>query len=357
MTVSVALATFNGARHIDEQLSSLALQQRLPDELVVTDDASSDDTVARVEAFAATAPFPVFVHRNNERVGYRANFMRAAGLCRSELIAFCDQDDVWEPQKLAVCAAPFDDPEVLLVYHDALIITADGKPVAPIEQLPAPPVVGFLGSRPMDYALGFTQLLRRSLLRPSGFWHRSLDHKEVHRQERMAHDQWFFFLASVLGSISRIDQPLVRYRQHGSNSYGWSAPSRLATLGRYFWPSLRGRAEEYAALEKGAGCRAAILEQLEQTVTGKWQTRTTLAAEKYRDLENLYRERHRLYGSVGLVDRAAAFRRILTCHGYRAKGDWGLGRKALITDFCLGLPAGHRLSAMRTRLTPDGSRT
>jgi hypothetical protein len=172
----------------------------------------------------------------------------------------------------------------------------------------------------------------------------------------MAHDQWFFFLASVFGSVARIDEPLVRYRQHGGNSYGWSAPSRVAVLAGYFRPSLRGRAEEYAALERGAGCRAAILTQFGETLTGKWQERAILAAEKYRDLENLYRQRRHIYGSANLVDRAVAFRGIFTSHGYRPKREWGLGRKALITDFCLGLPAGYRLSTpARTRLTPSGS--
>jgi hypothetical protein len=348
-TVSVALATFNGSKHIDEQLDSLARQRRLPDELVVTDDVSSDDTIARVERFAASAPFPVRLHRNEQRLGYRANFMRAAGLCQSELIAFCDQDDTWEGQKLAVCAAPFDNPEVLLVYHEALVVSADGERLAPLEQLPAPSLVGSLQSHPMNYALGFTQMFRRCLLGLSPFWHQSLDHKEVYRQERMAHDQWFFFLASAFGCISRIEQPLVRYRQHGGNSYGWSVPSRIALMGRYFWPSLRGRAEEYAALERGAGCRAAILGQLEQTLTGDWQAKAKLAAEKYAELEKLYRERCRLYGSVSLLDRTAAFRRLIARDGYRTKHEWGLGSRALLADFCLGLPAGYRLSVVARR--------
>ena len=128
--VSIAIATCNGARHIDEQLRSLAMQQLLPDELVVTDDASTDDTVARIETFAANAPFPVRLYRNPERLGYRANFMQAAELCRAEIISFCDQDDVWEPHKLAACVQPFDNPGVILVYHDASTINADGHPLA-----------------------------------------------------------------------------------------------------------------------------------------------------------------------------------------------------------------------------------
>jgi glycosyltransferase involved in cell wall biosynthesis len=336
--VSVALATYNGANYIDEQLASLAGQQLVPDELVVADDASSDDTLARVEKFAAAAPFPVRVHRNGNRVGYRANFMGAASLCQAELIAFCDQDDIWEPRKLALCLKPFADPEVLLVYHEALAVTAADKPIAPLEQRP---------ERPMDYALGFAQIFRRSLLDLSWSWPLSLDHKEVNREERMAHDQWFFFLASVLGSIVRIDEPLVHYRQHGANSYGWSAPSSVAALGRYLRPSFRGRTEEYAALERAAGRRAATLVQLAEATTGAWRSRASLAAEKYRFLETLYRGRRRLYESVSPVERAAAFGRILASRGYRSKQDWGFGGKALVADLCFGLVAGHRLSGTR----------
>jgi glycosyltransferase involved in cell wall biosynthesis len=355
-TVSIALATYNGSKYLDEQLQTLARQERLPDELVVTDDASADDTVAKVEAFAASARFPVRLHRNTERLGYRANFMRVAALCRSDVIAFCDQDDIWEPQKLRVCLARFDDPEVLLLYHDALAVTPDATPLAPLEHPSALPIMGFLQSPPMDYALGFTQLLRRSLIDLSELWPQSLDHKEMHRRERMAHDQWFFFLGSALGSIAHIDERLVRYRQHENNAYGWRAPSRLAMTVQRLWPSLHGRAEQYAALEMGAERRAAILGQLAVTsAAGGWRSRASAGMEKYRALAHLYGERRRIYGSTNLGDRAAAFGRLLTNHGYRQNRDWGLGARALLTDFCLGLPAGYRLAATRARLTPHRS--
>jgi rhamnosyltransferase len=347
-TVSVALATYNGARYLDEQLQSLARQEHLPDELVVTDDTSTDDTVAKVEEFAGRASFPVRLHRNSERLGYRANFMSAAALCQSDVIAFCDQDDIWQPQKLRVCLAPFDDdPEVLLVFHDALAISANGTPLEPLVQLPALAIAAFLQSRPMDYTLGFTQLFRRSLLGPLELWRQSLDHKDVYRQDRMAHDQWFFFLASALGSIAHINELLVCYRQHDTNIYGWKAPSRKAEIAQHLWPSLRGRVEQYAALETGARCRAVILGQLALTLKGEWQSRASAGAEKYRMLSQLYQERRRVYGSANLRDRATSFYRLLTNSGYRAKRDWGLGAKALLTDFCLGLPAGYRLSTTR----------
>src|ERR1035438_8052377 len=123
ISVSVAMATYNGQQHIRRQLESLAAQSHIPTELVIVDDRSEDDTQAIIDAFAMTASFPVNVHRNETHLGYRENFMQAASLCRSELIAFCDQDDYWYPHKIVASVKPFSDPEVLLAYHNADVVT------------------------------------------------------------------------------------------------------------------------------------------------------------------------------------------------------------------------------------------
>jgi glycosyltransferase involved in cell wall biosynthesis len=79
-SVSVAMATYNGEAHIHEQLLSLANQSLAPVELVVADDCSGDRTLDIVREFARTAPFAVRIYENETRLGYRANFMRAASL-------------------------------------------------------------------------------------------------------------------------------------------------------------------------------------------------------------------------------------------------------------------------------------
>jgi glycosyltransferase involved in cell wall biosynthesis len=130
--ISVALASFNAADYITAQLESIARQTLLPAEVVVTDDTSTDDTVAVVDEFARRAPFKVQVHRNPANLGALENFRRAFSLCRSPLIAYCDADDVWVPEKLAKCAAAFTRPGVVLASHSSRLTDAELRPLGAV---------------------------------------------------------------------------------------------------------------------------------------------------------------------------------------------------------------------------------
>jgi hypothetical protein len=164
----------------------------------------------------------------------------------------------------------------------------------------------------------------------------------------MAHDQWFFFLAFVFGSIVHLDQHLATYRQHGRNAYGWwRAPRSLTGKTHLAFASLRGRAKQLASFETATRARAAILEQSNRGMTDLWRERAARASDRYRCLADLYGGRRQLYASINTSDRARAFCSILLKGGYRPKRNWGLGHKALIADFCLGLPAGHLLSGIQ----------
>lgn len=128
MTISIAMATFNGERYLDKQLDSILHQTRWPDEVVVADDCSTDATMALLNKFANDAPFPVRVYQNSSNLGLVRNFERAIGLCRGDLIFLADQDDVWLPAKVAVVADAFVTPaKPLVVVHDAELIDWQGR--------------------------------------------------------------------------------------------------------------------------------------------------------------------------------------------------------------------------------------
>ncbi|HEY6617927.1 MAG TPA: glycosyltransferase [Steroidobacteraceae bacterium] len=330
-SVSVAMATYNGRKYIRGQLDSLAAQSQRPSELVITDDCSADDTIAVIEAFAKSAPFPVKLSRNETRLGYRANFMRAASLCGSELIAFCDQDDFWYPGKIASAVRPFADPEVLLTYHNADVVTDDGDRISSLTRRLVPIVSG-----PWFYPLGFTEVFCRSLLSLSDLWPMSRD--PVDGSQVSAHDVWFFFLAGVLGKVVYLDEPLVAYVQHGQNAFGFTNLTFRQRTKMFF----RNRAAELANFAEVANNRAAILDAAKDTLDGVWRKRAAASADYYKSLNIIVAERSRLYTSRSPVDRARSFRTILGKSGYASA--WGLGHRALIVDACIGIPVGPYLS-------------
>jgi glycosyltransferase involved in cell wall biosynthesis len=121
MRISVALCTCQGENHLSTQLESLASQHRLPDELVVSDDASTDGTLDVLEAFKERAAFPVRIHRNEQRLGIIGNFGRTFEAYTGDVIMPCDQDDRWLPHKIAEQAEALSDPEVTLCLGHAMV--------------------------------------------------------------------------------------------------------------------------------------------------------------------------------------------------------------------------------------------
>src|SRR4051795_4204317 len=129
--ISVAMATYNGEAHLDEQLDSLAAQTRPPDELVVRDDGSEDGTVGILHAFARRMPFRVEVIAGGPRLGYAQNFVAASRACAGRLIFFADQDDSWRPPKLATVAHHVRRREPGAVFHDFSLQSGDGTRLTP----------------------------------------------------------------------------------------------------------------------------------------------------------------------------------------------------------------------------------
>ena len=213
-TISIAMTTFNGARFLASQLQSLLAQTLPPFELVIIDDCSTDDTVSILREFARQAPFSVLIFENEKNIGYKANFMACIELCSGDLIAFCDQDDVWKPTKLAHVVQTFEAGTCWLIHHTFSVIDDAGR------QLPIS--AGADTCAPWSQIYGFSVVLDRRLLAFNALWKRSKDHFDA--RQPMAHDQWFSYLADLMGAGRPLELDLVAYRQHSSNTCGVDAP-------------------------------------------------------------------------------------------------------------------------------------
>jgi len=125
--ISIAMATYNGEKYLQEQLDSFVQQTRLPDELVVSDDGSTDQTMQILHAFAEGAPFEVILHQNEENLGYAGNFNRALELTSGDLVFLSDQDDVWFDHKIEeVERVANQNSRYLFFIHDGELTNANG---------------------------------------------------------------------------------------------------------------------------------------------------------------------------------------------------------------------------------------
>lgn len=339
--VSIALATHNGERYLAAQLDSLARQTRAPAELVIVDDCSGDRTMQLAGAFAARAPFAVRVSRNSRRLGFRESFMRAARLCTAELISFCDQDDVWEPDKLAVMTGCFDDADVLLAYHNAVLVNSDGKrtrPLYPQYGAHYPP----LSRHPWLVVPGFLQVFRRELVEYSALYPKARD---LHWPDLpMPHDRWFVLLASVLGSIAFVGRPLARYRQHGGNEFG-AYFDRRARFDQIF-----GAAHFLRAASAAARNRSEILEQLGAMTGGERLARVERGRSFYDAARRRLDARTAIYTSLTCGARLRALSALLRDGGYsRRHGRARFTGWDLLMDACLAAPLGPRLQRVLPR--------
>ena len=204
MKISIAMATYNGAKYIQEQLQSFLDQTRHPDELIITDDCSTDDTENIVREFAKNAPFDVEFHRNTRNLGYCGNFNAALMRTSGDLVFLSDQDDVWFPEKIEYMLNVFmDNPDALLVMNDAELTDGKLNPLGLTK-------IGQIKSARMDldsFVMGCCSAVKRELLElclpiPDSF---------------NAHDTWVVWFSEALNSKVVDERVLQCYRRHESN--------------------------------------------------------------------------------------------------------------------------------------------
>lgn len=213
------MCTYNGERFLAEQLASIAQQTRLPDELVVCDDRSTDRTVAMLREFAASASWPVRIFENEQNLGSAANFERAIGLCSGDLIALSDQDDVWYPKRLERSEQELTaHPEAGLAFSDADVIDdQDRKLEETLWQR-----LGFAGNRERELLRGQYLVLakHRFVTGATAMFRACLRDRFLPIGAGWIHDEWIALVVAAFSDLRPIDQPLIRYRIHRSQQVG-----------------------------------------------------------------------------------------------------------------------------------------
>lgn len=215
--VSVALATCDGARWLREQLDSIYTQTWPDLEVVVSDDASVDETPAILEEYARERGLRW--QANPVRLGLVKNFERAISLCAGDLIALSDQDDLWKPHKLETLAARLGG-HTLIYGNIQEVLETDGTVRIETAWEPIFRFARAHGSgRPTRWLLAENWVVSHSVM----FRRELVEHALPIPPHQPFHDGWLALVASKLGGIVYLDERLQVYRRH-PGSLTWAEP-------------------------------------------------------------------------------------------------------------------------------------
>ena len=246
--ISIAMATYNGERFLRQQLDSLARQTVHPAELIVCDDGSTDSTLSIVSDFARSAPFPVVIVNNSNRLGFTANFFQAARMCQGDLIAFCDQDDEWLPPKIDRILHASRQSDAFLFAHADEWIDVNGNPMG---------IIYPMDRRYRKYLLandffGHSIVIRRHFLDITSHSLTSINYKELAGDTEFGHDVLLLEIAGAMSKLLFIPEVLVRWRVYSGPDHAppsvsgpRRAPRPFVSFSDWLFPS--DLAQRYAS--------------------------------------------------------------------------------------------------------------
>lgn len=209
--ISVCMATHNGEKYIKEQIDSILPQLSIDDELIISDDGSTDNTLNIIEQYndprikltKFIQPYKYTDSFATHRYASK-NFENALSKAKGEYIFLCDQDDVWMPNKVCECIYALQD--AILVKHIGLWINSLGKSLnkySCVAEIKSSLIYNIYKLKFAGSHIAFKKTLLPIIL--------------PFPQEIVSHDAWIGCLASCVGECENLKIPLVKYRSHSDN--------------------------------------------------------------------------------------------------------------------------------------------
>lgn len=218
--ISVCIATYNGGIFVRDQLRSVLEQLGPDDEVVISDDGSTDDTLAVI---ATLKDSRLRLLSGCGRLGVVKNFERALRAARGEIIFLCDQDDVWLPGKVERCQAVLAN--YLLVVTDCAVVDSELNSISPSFFRLRRSCPGVLRNLWKNSYLGCCMAMRRPVLEAAMPFPANI----------AMHDWWIGLIAERIGRVYFLDETLLLYRRHGGNASLASMRSTVPLIKRLRW--------------------------------------------------------------------------------------------------------------------------
>lgn len=245
LKISVAICTYNGERYIKDQLKSILDQDRRVDEIVICDDGSTDNTVLVCNNILLHSGIKYTIVENKENFGFIKNFYQAMSLCKNDIIFLCDQDDVWLRNKTSVILDVFEKNSTALMVFSNAIVTNDK--LEPINDLYK--TLNYSASYLENQNIAFEKLLNDNfVVGATAAIRKDLLNMANDLDNEWAHDSWLAVVASLNKGLYSIDDSLIYYRQHATNTIGINQQSELRKLKKILKKIFSSNMDQYACI-------------------------------------------------------------------------------------------------------------
>lgn len=220
--VAILLAVYNGERYLGDLLHSLMKQSYSDFKIYIRDNCSTDDTANVLQTWKERYPHKIELFTADSNKGCIANFAALLNLTNAPYVMFCDHDDVWLPNKIALTMQKMEQMQSIygqahpiVVHTDLTVVDAELNIIAPslwkVSKLnTSESCYNFSRLLVQNQLTGCTMMLNRALI----------DLAKPIPPKCIMHDWWIALVASCLGSIGTVRQSTILYRQHGSNDTG-----------------------------------------------------------------------------------------------------------------------------------------
>lgn len=203
--ISVCMASYNGERYIKEQIESIMANLSEEDELIISDDFSTDKTREIVAKMQKQYQNIILV--DGPKNGVKKNFENALENAKGDYLFLCDQDDIWEPNKVEVVLKTFEENNCAVVVHDAEVFNEKNE-------VTIPSFMEFRGSKNG----AFKNIVKNSYIGCCMAFKRELLEYALPIPNYIEmHDQWIGVLGDLHGGSVFKKQVLFHYRRHGDN--------------------------------------------------------------------------------------------------------------------------------------------
>lgn len=221
--ISVCLASYNGEKYIEKQLESILPQLSYDDEVIISDDGSSDKTIEKIKKIKDKR---VKLYINNGH-NYTKNFENAIRKAQGDIIFLSDQDDIWKPNKVSEVMKAFKEQNCDFIVTDATVIDENKNVIMKSYFHDLKIKKGFLNNwlktRYIGSCMAFkAKILKKALPIPGN-------------TKYIAHDYWFACIAELYYKVYLLKEPLMYYVRHkGVASPGISGKSNISIWERFF---------------------------------------------------------------------------------------------------------------------------